>query len=200
MNKKVLENIRNTYEILKRRKKQIISDLEKLNNGEISKESEDYYRIIEETSGIYQKILMNSTDDELLARACYLNFNKDVEPSKIYLYLGTYMFSVENSGIRTIKLRYDEKNADYRWYKDIENYEDKLILIPFSQDFESKEKIVYTNVAARPTIQNDIFEKLYYYEVYKVQHDFVKLAIEKGTKEATKEILEKYSKEKIAYF
>ena len=200
MNKELLENIKKTYNFLKFRREQIIADLKELNEGRIAKDTEHYNRVLEETSGTYQKILMNSTDDELLARACYLNFNKNIEPSRIYLYLGTYMFSVENSGIRTIKLRYDEKNADYRWYKDIENYEDKLVMIPFCDEFESIEKIVYTNVAARPTTQNDIFEKLYYYEVYKVQHDFVKLAIEKGTKEATKEILEKYSKEKIAYF
>lgn len=200
MNKEILKNIINTYEILKKRRNKIINDLERFNNGQVKEGTIEYMRILEEISGTYQKMIANFTYDDLIARACYLNLNNNLkQTSNIYLYMGTYMFETDDDGIKTIKVRYKNKKADYRWYKNIENYEDKLVMMPFTEDFEKTQKVVFTNIAARPTTQNDIFEKIYYYETYKVQHEFVKLTLNKGIAEAEKELLDKYKKENIAF-
>lgn len=200
MNKEILKNIINTYEILKKRRNKIINDLERFNNGQVKEGTTEYMRILEEISGTYQKMIANFTYDDLIARACYLNLNNNLkQTSNIYLYMGTYMFETDDDGIKTIKVRYKNKKADYRWYKNIENYEDKLVMMPFTEDFEKTQKVVFTNIAARPTTQNDIFEKIYYYEAYKVQHEFVKLTLNKGIAEAEKELLDKYKKENIAF-
>lgn len=200
MNREILKNIINTYEILKERRNKIINDLERFNNGQVKEGTTEYMRILEEISGTYQKMIANFTYDDLIARACYLNLNNNLkQTSNIYLYMGTYMFETDDDGIKTIKVRYKDKKADYRWYKNIENYEDKLVMMPSTEDFEKTQKVVFTNIAARPTTQNDIFEKIYYYETYKVQHEFVKLALDKGIAEAEKELLNKYKKENIAF-
>lgn len=110
---------------------------------------------------------------------------KQNETNKIYVYLGTYKYTDEIDIVHSAvdeRKKYNDPKANYRMYRDLEQYDTLILSIKDSSVFEKE------NIIIKP---NSIFLER---EYYKIQEEFFDEILKSNQKKAKKRILNKYIK------
>ena len=110
---------------------------------------------------------------------------KQNETNKIYVYLGTYKYTDEIDIVHSAvdeRTKYNDPKANYRMYRDLEQYDTLILSIKDSSVFEKE------NIIIKP---NSIFLER---EYYKIQEEFFDEILKSNQKKAKKRILNKYIK------
>ncbi len=127
----------------------------------------------------------STTDERTLASEIYYRYIYRIDKEDtngIYVYLGTYRESYESDIVHCngdIKIGYNNPNAEYRLYQDLEQHNVITVPIKDCEEFEKSNKVIFPkgyNLCKR------------YYEI---QKDFFTEAITSSEEEACKLILRK---------
>ncbi len=130
--------------------------------------------------------LFNYEDDDQIVSSIYNKYIyliQEDETNGIYVYLGTFRYSDEIDIVHSscdIRVKYDDKRADYRLYKNIEQVFAKKININDCKSFERE------NIILNP---NSYYKEK---EYYNIQKEFFITAVKKGQEAARRRILKKY--------
>lgn len=184
MREELLKLVKKDFEREKKRQKELKIKLKRKANLEQNKWVKEYLELKEELDESFDKELVDKTDSQILRSSYASNVKQEDSTNNIYMYMGTYRRSNEIDvvhGANDYRIEYDSPKADYRLYKNLE-YEYDYEMIPISQccEFEKTHNFIHAKGYMREA------------KFYKIQEEFIELAVKYGQEEACKRILKKY--------
>lgn len=183
MKENTLTQIKNEVEITKLNIEKNNTMLKRIKELEKNRYVREYLSLVG-LSNTKQKFITD-TDDEIISQIYGKHIHRidERDTNGIYVYLGTFRYSDEIDIVHSscdIRVKYDDKRADYRLYKNIEQVFAKKININDCKSFERE------NIILNP---NSYYKEK---EYYNIQKEFFITAVKKGQEAARKRILKKY--------
>ena len=183
MKEEILERIKMDYEKMKSEKEQyqkVRKRIQELEENELIKE---YLGLLSQTESYDYERIAGLSKEKMYDRAFRNHLTSIKETNGIYVYLGTFIYSIEcdiEHGANDYRVNRNNPNADYRLYQDIESYDSIEIPIKKCEDFEKTHQVIFAKTYPK---------NLKYYEI---QNYFIKTSIEEGQEVACKKLLKKY--------
>lgn len=185
MKEDILNQIRNELNIKKGINERYNDKLKRIKELEKDSNVKEYISLIGLSN--YNKEFINDSDNEIIRYIYTKYICKIMEntTNKIYVYLGTFKYSNEFDGVHSysdIRIDYNDKNADYRLYQDIELLYSKKVAIKDCNLFEKN------NIVINPHSYYKMSE------YYKIQREFFINSVKDSQENAKTIVLKKYSK------
>lgn len=176
MREEILKQVQEEYELEKQKRTELQIKQKRLEELKQNKLVDEYLKLNKVLSA--EQTTLHATDGQILRYSFILKINEGDETNNMYVYIGTYVHTYVSFSGRVHRVEYNSPCADYRWFINLECACD-YIQIPIDQspEFEKNHSIIYFN--------NTNF--------YKIQEEFILLAVKYGQKEACDQLLKKYS-------
>lgn len=176
MREEILKQVQEEYELEKQKRKELQIKQKRLEELKQNELVDEYLKLSKELRA--NQTALHATDGQILRMSFMSKINEGDETNNMYVYIGTYMHPYVSFSGRVRRVEYTSPYADYRWFTNLEcSYDYMQIPIDKSPEFEKNHSIIYFN--------NTNF--------YKIQEEFIILALKYGQKEACEQLLKKYS-------
>lgn len=187
MKPEMLEKIKRDYYKLKEEYQTNTSKNARLKELEQHPLVQEYLTLRQELEELSSRKITRENCLDFVSAAYAINSHHIKGTNSIFVYLGTYKNSLSRDVLRgqeSIRVKYNDPNAEYRVYADLEKQSVNALEITVQKcsSFEQTHRIVY------PKSYNTVRE------FYDLQNAFILDAIELGQEEAIKRVLAKSKK------
>ena len=149
MKEEILERIKMDYHEMKSKKEKyqkIRKRIQELEQNELVKE---YLQLLSQTESYDYERIVDLSKEKMYDRAFRNHLTSIKETNGIYVYLGSFIYSIEcdiEHGANDYRVKRNDPNANYWLYQDIERYDSIEIPIKKYEDFEKNHQVIILKI------------------------------------------------------